>query len=137
MKVAFLTANQFTDESWTDPRVYKPAQVLLQAGHEVVVLGTGKYGQVPPPQEVKDGIRVIRRPTLMHRLYALLKPPAAVSKQRTEKRNSGRVVILTSDGTLSGEKSPSNSPQKRIDAPGARWHKYPYTTMRPKSPLSL
>lgn len=87
MQIAFLTANQFTDEFWTDPRVYKQAQALLQAGQEVVVLGTGKYGQTPLPQELKDGIEVIRRPTLMHRLYTLIKPPATVSKQGTEKRN--------------------------------------------------
>jgi glycosyltransferase involved in cell wall biosynthesis len=70
-----LVANPFTDEVWTDPRVDKEARALLKAGHEVVVLGTGKYGQAPRRCEAKDGLKIIRRPTILHRLYTLLRPP--------------------------------------------------------------
>jgi len=87
LKIAILTANNFTDATWTDPRVYKQGQALLQAGHEVVVLGTGKYGLNPRREEVKDGMQVIRRPTLMHRLYALISPSARSNQQGTQKRN--------------------------------------------------
>ena len=87
MKVVFLTANPFTDEGWTDPRIYKPAQSLLQAGHEVVVLGTGKYGQNPARYEVKDGIQVLRRPTLLHELYRLIRPPSKSAEQVSLNRN--------------------------------------------------
>jgi glycosyltransferase involved in cell wall biosynthesis len=87
MKIALLTANQFTDEFWTDSRVYQQAQALLRAGHDVVVLGTGKYGQDPLSREVKDGVQIIRCPTLLHRLYKLLKPPPSSRKQGTANRN--------------------------------------------------
>jgi hypothetical protein len=35
------------------------------------------------------------------------------------------------------EKSPSKSPQKRIDATGVEWHKYPCITMKLRSHSSL
>lgn len=72
MKVVILVPNPFTDAVWTETRPYKQALALLQAGHEVVILGTGKYGQDPPREEVKFGFLIIRRPTLLHRLYSLL-----------------------------------------------------------------
>jgi len=87
MKILFLTANPFTDEAWTDPRIYKPAQSLLRAGHEVIVLGTGKYGQNPARYELKDGIRVLRRPTLLHELYRLLRPATSAAEQGSQRRN--------------------------------------------------
>ena len=87
MKIAILTNNEFTDAFWTDPRVYKQAQALMAAGHEVVVLGTGKYGQVPLRQEEKDGIRILRRPTLMHLLYSVIRPPSAAARDGKRQRN--------------------------------------------------
>jgi glycosyltransferase involved in cell wall biosynthesis len=87
LKIALLLFNQFTDAYWTDPRVYKQAQSLRQAGHEVVVLGTGKYGQEPPREETKDDLRIVRRPTILHQLYARLRPPGDAPRQGSPRRN--------------------------------------------------
>ena len=70
MKAAILVANPFTDNAgFTDPRVDKEAQALLQAGHTVVVLGTGKEGEELPRREERDGLVIIRRPTILQRVY--------------------------------------------------------------------
>ncbi len=70
MKCVMLVANHFADSAWVDPRVNKEARALLAAGHEVVVLGTGKYGQNPARSEIKDGLPIIRKPTILHRIFA-------------------------------------------------------------------
>lgn len=88
MKVTMLVANPFTDRLWTDPRVDKEARALLNAGHEVVVLGTGKYGQDPPSEEVKNGLTIIRRQTVLHRLYKLVRPPADSARHGTRTRQA-------------------------------------------------
>ena len=86
MKVAILLPNLFTDAMWTDGRPNKEARALLQAGHDVVILATGKYGQRPPTEETKDGLRIIRRPTLLHWLYVWLKRPSENRQQGDRNR---------------------------------------------------
>ena len=81
-----LVANPFTDAVWTDPRVDKEARALLEAGHDVVVLGTGKYGQDQLRYEVKDGLKIIRRPTILHLLYTWIRPPSAAEKRGSRSR---------------------------------------------------
>lgn len=87
MKVVMLVANNFTDDVWTDPRVSKEAQALLMAGHEVVVVASGKYGRPAPRAETKDGVRIIRRMTLLHTLYGVAarikKPRMPAGEKRT------------------------------------------------------
>ena len=69
MKVAILIANHYTCAVWTDPRVEKQAKALLAAGHDVVVLATGKNGETLPRNETKDGIHIIRCLSPLQRLY--------------------------------------------------------------------
>jgi glycosyltransferase involved in cell wall biosynthesis len=70
MKVAILVANPFIDNAgFTDPRVDKQARALLQAGHEVVVLGTGREGEELPRCETRDRVIIVRRTTVLQHLY--------------------------------------------------------------------
>ena len=69
MKIAILVANPYIDSTWTDPRVEKQAKALSEAGHTVIILGTGKEGEDLPCHEIKDGLQVIRRPTPLEYLY--------------------------------------------------------------------
>lgn len=88
VKIVMLVANSFSDSIWADPRVDKEARSLLQAGHEVIVLGTGKYGQDPLRHELKDGLQIIRRPTLLHNMYTWLNRPSASERPGTKKRQA-------------------------------------------------
>lgn len=69
MKIAILILSHVKDEDFQDPRVTKAATALAQAGHEVVVLGTGKEGRDLSRREVADGFLIIRQITLLQRLY--------------------------------------------------------------------
>jgi hypothetical protein len=68
----------------------------------------------------------------------------SMASQRLPIRKNGKERIFGSKWGLSPlkvkyleEKSPSNSPQKRIDGIGVEWHKYPCTTIKPRSHFSL
>lgn len=69
MKIVMIVHNWFMDAVWMDPRVYKEAKSLTQAGHEVVVLCSGKEGEKLASSETRDGVAVIRRATPLHWLY--------------------------------------------------------------------
>jgi glycogen(starch) synthase len=71
MKVCMIVKNQFTDGEFTDPRVYKEAMTLLEEGHTVTVLATGKYGLNLEKKMVHDGILVIRH-QFVPRLYGII-----------------------------------------------------------------
>ena len=86
MKIAFLVANPFADEVWAETRPYKQSQALLQAGHHLVVLGTGRYGKNPVRQETRFGLTIIRRPTILHQLYTALKPHRPQKTPDSKKR---------------------------------------------------
>ena len=69
MKVAILAVSHVRDETFVDPRTSKEADALVRAGHQVVILGTGKEGKDLPKHEVKDGVIIIRQVTILQRLY--------------------------------------------------------------------
>ena len=91
LKIVMLVRNHFVSSDWKDPRVYKEAQALLQAGHDVVVIGIGKEGLELPEKEVVDGIVVVRRPTIVNYLYNLWLRhfPAAGDRQHDDRRGLG------------------------------------------------
>ena len=61
MKILMFVSNAFTN----DPRVYNEAQSLLNAGHEVTVIAWDR-DQQNIPEEIWDGIHVIRLQTIVH-----------------------------------------------------------------------
>src|SRR4030042_5986721 len=61
MKIIMFVSNPFTN----DPRVYNEAKSLIKAGHEVTVIAWDRDKQ-SIPQEIWDGIHVIRLQTKFH-----------------------------------------------------------------------
>jgi glycosyltransferase involved in cell wall biosynthesis len=66
-----ILKNQFADEAFVDQRVYKEALTLLDRGHTVTVLATGKYGLKLKKKTVQDGILVIHH-QFIPRLYGFI-----------------------------------------------------------------